>query len=329
MLKISPVGSNPAISNPSPTGLSADKLERVKAILSGEEPGEIKKETNPNAIKLKTNHTIEREIAPPAPEVPGEGAPNEANSPNSAISDAGKDVNAANAETKPLDPQIAAIQKARRAFQQERQAFERDKQEFLAKSGRAELEQKLRTNALSTLQELGVTYDQLTQEILASQGQAPSPEIQALKDEIKALKQGVDQTLASKEAENEKAVLAQMRRNVEKLSYSGDDFELIRESKSFDDVVDLIHRTYKETGEVMTEDEAMKLVEAELLEDLKRIAKTKKAKGITPEDQGQIPTQDKPPAQAGMKTLTNKDQARASLDRKQRAMLAFQGQLRK
>lgn len=319
-MKISPVVGAPTIPNHTSTGLSPEKLTKLKAIAEGKKPEEEKQQEQvapvispQRSIKMKTSPTTDvvQEISDTTNVVQEE----------TAISDAGVQTNATPEATEPLSPQFAALAKGRRALQQERMAFEKEKPALLAQA-KADMEAKLKSNTLSVLQELGVTYDQLTNEILASQN-GVTPEIQALRAELKALKEGVDKTLSDKDAATETAVLAEIRRNVNQMAES-DDYELIRGTNSQKDVVDLIHRTYKKTGEVMSETEAMKLIEDELIEDSLKVARFKKVQAkLTPEP---APLQQQP--QSGMKTLTNKDSARPVMGRRQRAILAMQGQLK-
>ncbi len=326
-MKISPVTGMTTIAPTSNTGLSAEKLARLKAVAAGEVPKEEEVQEKPKfsgqpTIKMKTNRTVNREM----PVAEAEAPITEPETPASATSDASEQVSAVEEATQPLNPQLAAIAKQRRALQQERQAFEKEK-ELLVGNTRADLEAKLKTNALSTLQELGVTYDQLTNEILASQG-GIAPEIQALKAEIKALKEGVDKTLSDKDIAAEQAVLKEMRRNVDHLASQGEEFELIRAKRAEPDVIELIHRTWKQNGEILDEAEAMKLIEEELLNESLVLAKLKKVQGkLTPTEP--LKLQEEMPVKTGMKTLTNRDSAKPLMDRRQRAIAAALGQLKR
>lgn len=328
-MKISPVNGTPTIPNHSNSGNSPEKLARLKAIAAGESPiGVTEREEDKDkhlplpshrAITMRTNRTVDRYGEPQVPEPEIEAAPE---TTQTAISDEGVQANETAEVTQPLSPQLAALAKQRRALQvKEREIAEREK--ALSGPSRADLEAKLKSSPLSVLQELGVTYDQLTQEILASQGEV-NPDIQALKAEIKALKEGVDKTLSDKDTAAEQAVLAEMRRNVDRLSAQGDDYELIRETGSQQDVLDLIHKTWKESGEVMDEAEAMKLIEEELVTESLKIAKFKKVQGkLTPT----APLQQQP--QHAMRTLTNKDSASPAMSRRQRAIQAALGNLKR
>lgn len=321
-MKISPVQGTPTIPNPASTGLAPEKLQRLKAIAAGQEPEKSEAEaenkdqilasTQPS-ITMKTNRNPETPAsAAPAPEIAG-------NEPDSGISDDSAQTNAPVEATQPLSPQLAAIAKGRRALQQERLAFEKDKADIEARF-RAEVEAKLKSNALGYMQEHGVSYDQLTNEILAAQS-GTNPEILSLKAEIKALREGVDKTLSDKDAAQEKAVLTEIRRTVNQMAQLKP-YALISKTKSEGDVVDLIHRTYKKTGEVLDEGEAMNLVKEQILEEMRALAEVEEVRGLLTPPQAPLQPQ---PTQ-GIKTLTNKDSARPATTRRQRAIAKMLGQ---
>jgi hypothetical protein len=225
-------------------------------------------------------------------------------------------------DTKPLSPQFAALARQRRALQvKEREIAEREKAlTSVSTQSPDALIQRIKSEPLSVLQEYGVTYDQLTQSILDNQNY--NPEIQALKAELKAVKEGVDKTLSDKDLQAEQQVLAQIEREVHNVAQSDPQFELIKLRHAEPDVKNLIHRTYKETGEVLDTEEAMRLVEEELTKEALEIVNSNKIKA-----RQQPPQQQLGPKQ--IKTLTSRDTARPIMDRRARALAAALGQLRK
>jgi hypothetical protein len=228
--------------------------------------------------------------------------------------------------TKPLSPQLAAIAKQRRALQvKERELADREKALTTQPAGTAgHIDPALlKSKPLRTLLDNGVTYDQLTQEILASQG---NQELNELKAEIQALKAGLDQKFTDRDTQSRQAVLAEMRKEATNLVQTGDAYEMVRATGSLKDVMDLIERTYDTTGDVLEVSDALQLVEDELINDVLKVAKTKKVLGrLNVQDPSQPPQQQP----TGMKTLTNRDNARVQQSRKARAMAAFHGTLRK
>ena len=315
------------------TGLSPDKIERIKAIAEGrpeapQQEAELKPHDDMPRIKLKTDQSIYRELEAPSPqEASAQETPNQSSANNTpaeiGVSDTGVQAPAATEATQPLSPQMANLARQRRALQvKERELAEKEK---ALTDSLTLYKERIKSQPLSVLQEEGVTYDKLTQDILASQN---NPDVLALKAEMKALKEGLDKQLADKDLQAEQAVLNQIHQNVKHIASQGDDYKLIRETGSAKDVVELIRRTWKQTGEVLDEREAMGLIEKELREDWSRLEKVMKPEGnpSVPEASAVTP---KSPARPVMQTLTNKDQARPILDRKTRAILAMQGKLQR
>jgi hypothetical protein len=117
-----------------------------------------------------------------------------------------------------------------------------------------------------------------------------------------------------------------MRKEAQTLVAEGEDYELVRETRSIPQVMTLIERTYRETGEVLEVSEALKLVEDELYKDSLKLAALKKVQsGLAPAQPAPQPMQ----PQRQMRTLTNRDTASVPMSRKARALAAFQGTLKK
>lgn len=223
--------------------------------------------------------------------------------------------------TQPLSPQFAALAKQRRALQvKERELAEKEKALSSPQEGQIPLA-RLKSEPLKVLLESGVTYEQLTEQILANQG---NQEVYALKAEIEALKNGVDQKFKDRETQAEQQALMQMRQEAQRLIAQGDDFELVRETRNLPNVMKLIERTYRQSGEVLDVKEACKLVEDHLFNEAQRMAKLNKV-------QSQLIPQTPPPQmqrQPVMRTLTNRDTATVPMTAKQRALAAFYGTLK-
>lgn len=244
-----------------------------------------------------------------------------------AISDTVDPAEATVEATQPLSPQFAALARQRRALQvKERELADREKalsSQSPAQGDGIDLA-RLKSEPLSVLLENGVTYDQLTEAILANQ-EGSGPELQALKAELAALKEGVDKRFTDKDTQAEQAVLAEMTKEATKLVAEGDAFELVRETGSIPQVMELIEKTYRKTGEVLDVQEALQLVEDELITESLKLAALKKVQGrLQPE-----PPPAPQPQQRQMRTLTNRDTAAVPMSRKERALLAFTGQLKK
>lgn len=218
----------------------------------------------------------------------------------------------------PISPQYAALARQRRALQvKERALMEREK--AMGSSSQAgdtiQLAQ-LKSSPLRVLLDAGVTYDQLTKEILADQGNASTRNLEA---KITSLEEGFEKRLTERDQLAEQQALKEMRREADQLS-SRDDFELVRLTKSVPKVMELIERTYRKTGEVLDVESAMNDVENYIFEETKRRAQAKKLQGqYEPQPQQR---------QQGMRTLTNRDTATVPMSAKQRALAAFYGTLK-
>lgn len=272
------------------------------------------------SLKMTTNKTPERYE-------PKEDAA-ETNQQKMSINDNNKDTSEAVTEgTQPLSPQLAALARQRRALQvKERAILDREKAlaEKEAQAPAIDLA-RLKSDPLGVLLDSGVTYDQLTEAVLAKQNGVPLPEIQALKEELRSLKEGVNKTLTERDVQQKQAALAEIRREATLLSSQGEDYALVRESKSIPKVLELIEKTYDKTGEVLDVREALSLVENELIEDSLRLAKLQKVQSKIAPHAPEVSQLQRPQ----MKTLTNKDTASVALDRRARALAAFYGNLKK
>jgi hypothetical protein len=310
------------------TGRTADpiKMERARAIARGEKVAEQSGDQQADRVqqdvrklKMRTNFSTDRD----APALEAVAPPTEtAQSSTEDTSEPG-----AVEATQPLSPQFAALAKQKRALQvKERELLEREKALTAnPTTGDAELIARLKSKPLSVLQEHGVTYDQLTEEILNGQGH--NPEIQALKEEIAALKKGVDSQFQTREEQQEEAALTEMLYEAEGLAKDGDAFEMIRTEDAYDEVLRLIHSTYKKTGRVLDVQEAMNTVENRLLARAEKLASINKVRAkIAPPESTQLQPQQKP---QGMRTLTARDTATPVMDRRARAIAAAMGTLKR
>ncbi len=225
--------------------------------------------------------------------------------------------------TAPLSPQLALLAKQRRALQLQKKELEDREKALLERSGQAgSIEvSRLKSEPLKVLLENGVSYDQLTEAIVADQGDS---EVNALKRELQTIKESIKQEFTQRDAEGEKQVLAEMRREADRM-VSLDDYELVRETRSVPKVMSLIEKTYRDSGEVLEVSEAMKLVENELLKDAQKMMSFKKLQGQLANTMPAMPQ----PRPQGMRTLTNRDTANMPASPKARAMAAFYGNLKR
>ncbi len=248
--------------------------------------------------------------------------------PSLPIPDTEEPTEPADEATKPLSPQFAALAKQRRALQvKERELLDREKAltaQVPAQGTSVDLA-RLKSEPLSVLLEAGVTYEQLTEAILANQN-GDSSQIRNLEAKIAALESGFDKKLTDRDSQQEQQVLAEMQREATSLVAEGDTFEMVRETRSVPDVMKLIERTYRDTGEVLDVREALQLVEDELLEESLKLARFQKVQSkLAPP----APPPPPPNQHRQMRTLTNRDTASVPMSAKARALAAFNGTLKR
>lgn len=305
---------------------SPDRMERAKAIAAGADPTQALPEQKdpqlerPDArrIKMKVNRTP---LSQPVQQV--ETATEEPQ----ALTESSIPDNTSNAPaeaTQPLSPLAAQLAREKQAVRQERAEIARLKAEIEAARGNLQpnnFEAELKADPLGALQKYGITYEQLTEAVLADPS---NKEINALREEIKALREGFDKTLNDRDAAQEAQVLSEIRKEADRLVSSSDEFELVKSQRAVPHAVELIKRTFKQTGEILSTEEALQEVENILLEDATNLAKLKKVQSkIAP------PPQPQPVGEKQMRTLTARDTATRPMTAKERALAAFHGTLKR
>lgn len=244
------------------------------------------------------------------------------------IDDPNKSTTEASEDAKPLSPQLAELARRRRALQvQERALADREKAlaEKTSSQGETITLAQLKSNPLGTLLDSGVTYDQLSEAILANQN-GQTPQIVSLQNEIKSLKEGLDKTLSDRTSQEEKAALSEMKRQATSLIAQGDTYALVRETNSVPTVMKLIETHYRRTGDVIPVEEALQFVESEKQKEAVKIAALDKVQSELRPAQPAL----QPQQQRQMRTLSNKDTATTvPLSKRARAMAAFYGTLKK
>jgi len=216
-------------------------------------------------------------------------------------------------DPKPLSPQFAALARQQRALQvKERELDDREKAFASSATDHVKLAD-LKSKPLEVLLANGVTYDQITEGILANPG---NPEMESLKAEMKAMMAKVDQIPKDQEAASKAQVIQEMTRDATAMAETPE-FELVKATGSIPQVIELIERSFQKTGEILDVKEAMSLIEDDLFEQNLKIAQSAKIRGAL------APS---PAAKPGMRTLTNKDNASPVLTAKERARRAFYNQ---
>lgn len=225
------------------------------------------------------------------------------------------------------------------AFKAREEAFAARERELAAKSQVDQSQyipkERLTSDPLNTLQELGLSYDKLVEMAM----NAPKPEEieqrnyqKRIEAELKALREEQQQTKKSFEEQQTnsyKQALNQIKTEVSQLVSSDPSFEIVNATNSVQDVVDLIERTYKEDGVLLSVEEAAQSVEEYLESEALKISNLKKIQqkmrsAEKPADKKQ--TEAPAPQQQQLKTLTNANSTTRQLTARERAILAFKGE---
>lgn len=127
----------------------------------------------------------------------------------------------------------------------------------------------------AALQELGLSYDQITERRLGSLGGETDKTVQQMQKELQALKEQL--TNKDKMAEQERVGQELQRANDEvRKICEADDFELIRANDSYDLVLETAAEYFHATGKMVSLADCAKHVEQHLEQKLERILAAKK-----------------------------------------------------
>lgn len=350
-MKVAPLAQGSNTPGTSLTGAtdkiaSPERMARAKMIASGQivsaqpdpsqnDPQVNKQESRIKSIKMRTQRSTNRhEFEQPVVETVVEN-------PQSGINDSIEPTEQAE-ETRPLSPQFAALARQKRALQvKEREIAQREEAlKSQVPSEQVDWKSNLKANPLSVLQEAGVTYDQLTEAILANQNN-PNFDPKVIDDLVdKKLNERLEKEFGTRDSAQEQQVLVNIRQDVDSLVKDNEQFELIQGEAAQQEVVGLIHRTFKKgwpeqnlpAGTVLSTDQAAQFVEDFLLDQAIRPTTYKKVQSrLTPQQEVQAAAQI--PARPGvqvMRTLTNRiSNTQAPLDKRARALAAFSGTLKR
>lgn len=237
------------------------------------------------------------------------------------------------AKAQQQEQQIKAREQAIQAREDAMNAKDQEyKQGYISKAD-------LKANTLQRLAEAEISYDDLTQQMMNT-STTTDPRLLAtitkLQEEIQGLKSANEEVQTSyKSAQQQQydAAIKQITKDAQSLVKNDPNYEIIRATNSVKDVVDLIKRTFDETGEVLSVEEAANEVEQYIEEEalkLSRLSKvTKRLQSVAPvkPPTQQTPAQSKAPQTTQpMRTLTNQTASSRPLTARERALLAFKGE---
>jgi hypothetical protein len=236
-----------------------------------------------------------------------------------------------------LRREMAAIKAEKDAWVQKEQAWKQKEEEYSQKYIPRD---KLETDPLGMLSELGYDNERVAQMLLNPQAPVP-PYVEKLLKKIEALEQGQQQSKTEAEKQQQaqyETAINQVRNDVMNLVKTNESFEGIRASGAEEAVVQLIVETYNTENRLMSVEDAAQAVEDYVLEEALKLANIGKVKSkfapppvevpeAQPQKQNIIPRQ-----QSQLKTLTNSQTVssrapQTDRDRRARAIAAFQGKL--
>jgi len=234
------------------------------------------------------------------------------------------------ATSQPLSPQFVALAKKEQAIRKklqelkaQQESFERERANYVAK-------ESLRENPLSALNELGLTYDKLTELQLSQQNPDPNQQtleqIEKLKAQLEERLTSFDKKLEDRDKQAYDAAVNQIRKDVELLVDSDPSYETIKASGEIGAVVELMERVFQKEGTVLSVEEAAKLVEDALterelqrLQSLLKVSKLKQRLGAVEKTQQQKEVQPQP-----QPTLSNTQSVNRPLSARERAIMRVQ-----
>lgn len=176
---------------------------------------------------------------------------------------------------KALRAKAQEIRNQEAAFKAQELALKSKELELQSASG---LKDRLAKDPLSVLNELGISYEKLT-ELVLNQPKAEDAAIAKLQAEIESLKNGQESAKKLFEEQQQKAyqqAVAQIKNEVQRLVERDESFEIIKATNSVGDVVELIEKTFNEDGTLLTVEEAAQAVEEYLESEALRLSRTKK-----------------------------------------------------
>lgn len=196
--------------------------------------------------------------------------------------------------------------------------------------------QRLTEDTINVLLESGVSYDKITELMMTQTAQDPATKaaINELKQQLRAQEEArVQDKKSYEEAQNAnyQQAVKQIRADASQLVMTDPQFETIKKTKSINDVVSLIEETFKEDGIVLSVEDACREVEDHLVEKLSQYSQIEKVqqrmKANASKSSPQLSGQDTNLRQP-KPTLTNSVGTSKKLSAKERAVLAFKGELK-
>ncbi len=244
-----------------------------------------------------------------------------------------------------ISPKYAALARHQKALRHQQRTLEAQKQAFESerKTLSSELERskswqtRLTQDPYGVLLEAGLTADQVAS-LMLNQPNIEDQKMMMLQQELKSLKATQEQSETKFQKMQEQQyedAKKQIRNDVLMLVDGSPELETIKAMNAQDAVVELIEQTFHSEGRLMTIEQASKDVEDYLVEEAMKLTQLSKIKSRfaqpqqNPQEAMKQPLQNQKPA---LNTLSNRmvqstTKPLSDKERKQRAILAFQGKL--
>lgn len=217
-----------------------------------------------------------------------------------------------------------------RRLQTERQEVEAMKAKYATPQVDESWKQRATENPLAHLSELGITADKLTDMLLNRD--LTKEEVVAVKtklNQIEANQNKIIQDMEDSKTQSYDQAVKQIGTEVRLMVQGAPEFEAIQNANAENAVVKLIEETWKSEGYIMDIADAAQEVEDYLVEEAIKFSQLNKVKNRLNQTPNEIPIQ-KPGTKAPT-TLTHATQKLSKpmtdKERKERAILAFQGKL--
>lgn len=314
------------VNNPAPPRIATTSARQ-------EQYGKLQSYAPQTQAPAQTTQPLSNVPPPPSganPNAPVTEAPQQETELSQLDTGVGVQEDSTEATSQPLSPQFVAlakkeqaIRKARQELKAQQEAWEREKANYVAK-------ELLKNDPLSALNELGLSYDKLTELQLSQQNPDPNQQtleqLEKLKTQFEERLSSFDKKLEDRDKQAYDAAVNQLRKDAELLVDSDPAFETIKAAGEVGSVVELIEKIFNKEGTILSVEEAAKLVEDALVEretervqKLLKVSKLKSRMGVTEKTQSeevQPEVQQTPPP-----TLSNAQSVSRPLSARERAIM--------
>ncbi len=198
-------------------------------------------------------------------------------------------------------------------------------------------------NPWKHLADAGITYDQITEMELTKQAVPPQvlsqlerleSQLQEERSERKKFEELSKKSQEEQQSASYKQAVAVIRKDTESLVKDNPEFEMIANTDSIADVVELIEETFKEEGTLLSVEEAAAAVEKHLEEEALKLSRLKKiqsrlSSSTSKTDPNKVEVKFQANAKQQQKTLTNAIGAQKPISARDRAIQAMTAGIKK